>query len=272
MFGAGSDQVPILADIERTITIAPNDFAYVPTGLMALGDGETIVTLEIHAGQAHSHEPRCHAAGDFFVPNTSYSEEIKARIVNETGATLMIAPGHQIGQISWFKIATDNDATAVAARSAQPATISLSIPAAFVPDHISPDMAPVYATAGAAGMDLRADIPDDLTIPAGGQALISTGLRVSIPDGYEAQVRPRSGLAAKHGVGVTNSPGTIDSDFSGVIKVILRVHGDQAFTIAPGDRIAQLVFAPIARASLNFSADLTQTDRGAGGFGSTGRA
>jgi len=127
---------------------------------------------------------------------------------------------------------------------------------------------PVYATEGAAGMDVVS--AEDVTIPSGGRHAVATGLSVAIPVGYEIQVRPRSGLALKHGISVPNSPGTVDSDYRGEIKVILINHGAEGFDIRRGDRVAQLVLAPVTRASWVAVEDLDETARGEGGFGSTG--
>jgi dUTP pyrophosphatase len=132
---------------------------------------------------------------------------------------------------------------------------------------------PAYQTNDAAGLDLMAAVSDSepMTLAAGQYALVPTGLAIALPPGYEAQVRPRSGLAAKHGVTVLNSPGTIDADYRGEIKVILVNHGQAAFVIKRGERIAQMVIAPVVQAALVPVAELSSTDRGAGGFGSTGR-
>ena len=132
---------------------------------------------------------------------------------------------------------------------------------------------PAYQTNDAAGLDLMAAVPENepLTLAPGQYALVPTGLAIALPPGYEAQVRPRSGLAAKHGVTVLNSPGTIDADYRGEIKVILINHGQTAFVIKRGERIAQMVIAPMVQAALVPVATLSATDRGAGGFGSTGR-
>lgn len=131
---------------------------------------------------------------------------------------------------------------------------------------------PAYESAGAAGMDLRAAIGDGeiLELAAGARALVPTGLALQLPEGFEAQVRPRSGLAAKHGVTVLNAPGTVDSDYRGEVKVILINHGQDSFSIRRGDRIAQLVIAPVTHAITIEVARLGETGRGAGGFGSTG--
>lgn len=129
---------------------------------------------------------------------------------------------------------------------------------------------PRYETEHAAGLDLSACIPADITLAPGKRALIPTGFAIALPAGYEAQVRPRSGLAAKHGVTVLNSPGTIDADYRGEVAVILINHGDVAFIVTRGMRIAQLVIAPVAQAVLTEVAELSTTERGAGGFGSTG--
>lgn len=130
---------------------------------------------------------------------------------------------------------------------------------------------PAYQSASAAGMDLLAAVDVPLTLPPLGRALVPTGLAIGLPEGYEAQVRPRSGLAAKHGVTVLNSPGTIDADYRGEVKVILVNLSDTPFIIARGERIAQMVIAPVAQARLVEVASLDATARGAGGFGSTGR-
>jgi dUTP pyrophosphatase len=132
---------------------------------------------------------------------------------------------------------------------------------------------PAYQSAHAAGLDLLAAVPDDapVMLAPGKHALIPTGLTIALPQGYEAQVRPRSGLAAKHGVTVLNSPGTVDADYRGEVCVLLINHGDQPFPIRRGERIAQMVIAQVARVELVPVTSLSATDRGSGGFGSTGR-
>ncbi|MGJ5204115.1 dUTP diphosphatase [Bradyrhizobium sp. HKCCYLR20261] len=132
---------------------------------------------------------------------------------------------------------------------------------------------PAYQTVHAAGMDLLAAVPADapLTLDPGRHAMVPTGLSIALPDGYEAQVRPRSGLAARHGVTVLNSPGTIDADYRGEICVLLINHGETPFTIRRGERIAQMVIAAVVRAELSVATTLSETARGSGGFGSTGR-
>lgn len=127
---------------------------------------------------------------------------------------------------------------------------------------------PAYATHGAAGMDVLA--AEDVTLAPGGRHAVATGLAMAIPPGYEIQVRPRSGLALKHGISIPNTPGTIDSDYRGELKVILINHGTEAFAIARGDRVAQLVVAPVTRAVWQVVESLDDTARGTGGFGSTG--
>jgi dUTP pyrophosphatase len=129
---------------------------------------------------------------------------------------------------------------------------------------------PSYATAGAAGMDLLAAVAQPVTLAPGARALVPTGLTIALPAGYEAQVRPRSGLALKHGITVLNSPGTVDADYRGEVGVILVNQGDAPFTINRGERIAQMVVAPVSMAAWNEVADLPSTARGEGGFGSTG--
>ena len=130
---------------------------------------------------------------------------------------------------------------------------------------------PEYKTAGAAGADVCAFVDSPVELKPGDNALIGTGLFFAIPDGYEIQVRPRSGLAAKNGVTVLNTPGTIDSDYRGELKVILINLGKETFTVNKGDRIAQIVAAPVTRAQFNSVETLDETERGAGGFGSTGK-
>lgn len=134
----------------------------------------------------------------------------------------------------------------------------------------NPDLPlPAYATAGAAGMDVVA--AEDVAIAPGGRHAVATGLALAIPPGYEIQVRPRSGLALKHGITVPNTPGTIDSDYRGELKVILINHGDTTFIVRRGDRVAQLVLAAVSRAGFVEVESLDETARGSGGFGSTGR-
>jgi len=128
---------------------------------------------------------------------------------------------------------------------------------------------PRYETEGSAGLDLRADEP--VSLAPGERALVATGLALELPPGFEGQVRPRSGLAVRHGVGMVNAPGTIDSDYRGEVKVILVNHGQAAVRFERGERIAQLVVAPVVRATLVVAEALGETGRGAGGFGSTGR-
>ncbi|MCC0030404.1 MAG: dUTP diphosphatase [Brucellaceae bacterium] len=131
---------------------------------------------------------------------------------------------------------------------------------------------PAYETAGSAGMDLRAAVDAPLTLHPGERALVPTGLVFELPEGYEAQVRPRSGLAFKHGITCLNTPGTIDSDYRGEVKVLLVNLGEDAFDIARGMRIAQMVVAPVVQVRIEERSLASETNRGAGGFGSTGTA
>ncbi len=131
---------------------------------------------------------------------------------------------------------------------------------------------PTYATEGSSGMDIRAAVKDDIIIPPGKVALLPTNLSVEIPAGYEIQVRPRSGLAARHGIGILNSPGTIDSDYRGEIKIIVINFGEEDFKISRGDRIAQLVVSKIYKADFIESKELNGSERGEGGFGHTGKS
>ena len=129
---------------------------------------------------------------------------------------------------------------------------------------------PEYETTHAAGVDLRASVREPLTLAPGERALVPTGLRIALPEGYEAQIRPRSGLAIKHGISLLNSPGTIDADYRGEIRIIVANLGQDAFTIQRGDRIAQMVVAPVTRAEWRLVETLDETARGEGGFGHTG--
>ena len=133
---------------------------------------------------------------------------------------------------------------------------------------------PAYGTPGAAGLDLRAAVPEEgpVTILPGGRALIPTGLSIAVPEGYEAQVRPRSGLAVKQGITCLNTPGTIDSDYRGEVHALLINHGSEPFEVRRGERIAQMVIARYERAIWREVDALSETERGAGGFGSTGRS
>lgn len=129
---------------------------------------------------------------------------------------------------------------------------------------------PAYATPDSAGLDLQAAIAEPVTLAPGERRLVPTGLSIAVPSGYEAQVRPRSGLALKHGVTVLNAPGTVDADYRGEVGVVLINHGDRPFVINRGERIAQMIVAAYSRVAWAEMAELPQTQRGAGGFGSTG--
>ncbi len=130
---------------------------------------------------------------------------------------------------------------------------------------------PSYETQHAAGMDVRAAVSEPLTLEPGKRALVPTGLRIALPEGYEAQIRPRSGLAIKHGVILPNSPGTIDADYRGEIRIIIANLGEEPFVINRGDRIAQMIIAPVTKVEWQIVQSLSETQRGAGGFGHTGR-
>ena len=135
----------------------------------------------------------------------------------------------------------------------------------------SPYHLPSFATANSAGVDLRAKIANPITLGSLERVIIGTGLKMALPEGYEAQVRPRSGLAAKHGISVLNAPGTIDADYRGEIGVILVNLSNEPFTVQPGERIAQLVIAKYEQAAWKLQETLDITERGSGGFGSTGK-
>jgi dUTP pyrophosphatase len=150
--------------------------------------------------------------------------------------------------------------------------VKVRIPVVALPHHAGLEL-PAYASAGAAGMDLRAAVPEDApaTLAPGARALIPTGLKIAVPEGFEAQVRPRSGLALKSGVTCLNTPGTIDSDYRGEVGVILVNLGDEPFVVRRGERIAQMVIATYAQAQWEPVEAHAATARGEGGFGSTGR-
>ncbi len=157
--------------------------------------------------------------------------------------------------------------------------MSIGVQKVAVPVRVMPEAEglelPRYETAQSAGMDLRAALADQgrrqVVIEPGQRALVSTGLRIALPPGFEAQVRPRSGLAVKHGVTVVNSPGTIDADYRGTVKVALINLGDEPFVVKHGERIAQLIIASVTRGEWQVVTDLPETSRGTGGFGSTGQ-
>lgn len=130
---------------------------------------------------------------------------------------------------------------------------------------------PKYESAYAAGMDLRAAVSETVTLKSGDRKLIPTGLKMALPEGYEAQIRPRSGLAWRNGITMLNSPGTIDSDYRGEVKVLTINHGSEPFIINHGDRIAQMVIAPVQQCAVNETDELPESSRGEGGFGSTGK-
>lgn len=135
----------------------------------------------------------------------------------------------------------------------------------------TPELLPHYASAAAAGADLKADIEQPLLLAPGMRARVGTGVHMELPDGYEAQVRPRSGLADRHGITLLNAPGTIDSDYRGEVSVILINLGDEPYEIRPAERIAQIIVAPVSRAAFVLAGELATSERGVGGFGSTGR-
>lgn len=147
----------------------------------------------------------------------------------------------------------------------------LQIKVRRVRPHPEPVPLPAYRTEGSAGMDLHADVDVDLTLAPLARSLVPTGLIFELPDGYEGQIRPRSGLALKHGITCLNAPGTLDADFRGEVQVLLVNLGAEPFVVKRGERVAQLVIAPVTRVSLTEVEIVSETVRGAGGFGSTGR-
>lgn len=163
------------------------------------------------------------------------------------------------------------DGTAIAARVATARAMAARLERLQIQRLRASATVPVRASEGAAGLDLFADLDAELTISPGARVLVPTGLAIALPAGHEGQVRPRSGLAVKYGVTVLNAPGTIDEDYRGEVKVILVNLGAEPFVVRHGDRIAQLIVAAVARVEVALVDTLTDTSRGAGGFGSTGR-
>jgi dUTP pyrophosphatase len=151
-----------------------------------------------------------------------------------------------------------------------PHPTDLAVPVVRLP-HADGLELPAYATDHSAGLDLLAAVAEPVTLAPGQRALIPTGLAIALPEGFEAQVRPRSGLALKHGIGVLNSPGTIDADYRGEVGVILINHGDRPFVVERGMRVAQMVVLPVPRVRLMEVDELDETARGSGGFGHTGQ-
>jgi len=260
----------LLADIPSAVTIPSGRFARIPTAISAMGDGETLGLLHVMAGRSDEHDGR---TGQFQVLSSEAQERIYAIVHNDTPNALVINPKNSVGTLEFVSLRGegDDDATDLEARHAAAVEGDLRVPTVYAPKHIDAAIVPEYATAGAAAFDLRADLDAEVVMQPGDRRIVPTGLRMAIPLGYEGQVRPRSGLAAKNGITVTNSPGTIDSDYRGEIMVILQNTGRDAFTVVPAERIGQLLIAPVTRAGLDFVDDLDDTDRGSGGFGSTGR-
>lgn len=260
----------LLADINGPVTIPSGRFARIPTPIAVKGDGRTLGLLHVMAGRADDHDGR---TGQFLVLSTDDMDRVHAIVQNDTPNALIIHARNSMGTLEFVSLAgeSEDDLDGEGDPTSGADAAGLRVPTVYAPKHIDPTVVPQYATAGAAAFDLRADIDGDVVMEPGGRHIVPTGLRMAIPVGYEGQVRPRSGLAAKSGITVTNSPGTIDSDYRGEIMVILQNTGPEAFTVTPADRIGQLLIAPVTRAGLDFVDDLDDTDRGSGGFGSTGR-
>lgn len=273
----------LIADIPKALSLMEGETARVQTQvIISGGDRDVIAIVNMGAGEAGGEiDPM---RGQFFIPDMHEMTRIEVDVVNRTGSILIIQPGVGIGLMNLRPIRTFEDARdSVDSGSPefdrsgydrQEIEITLGavpVQAVFNPKHIDPKLAPTYATDGAAAFDLRADVAERLVLAPGERRPIGTGLSMAIPQGFEGQVRPRSGLAYKNGITVTNSPGTIDSDYRGEIVVILHNLGAEPFEVAPEDRIAQMLIAPVARAVLEYADSLDETARGAGGFGSTGR-
>lgn len=263
---AGESTFMLLADIPAAITIAPGRFATVPTPAYVSGDGNTFALVRVFAGRD---EDTGELKGQFLQPNPDNYTQIEALVMNHTNHALVINPKNSIGALDFVPINLGSGHAADSAEPAQPDN-AVSVPMVFEPQHIDASNKPAYELPGSAGFDLRADIAETMVLAPGERILIPTGIRVAIPSGYEGQIRPRSGLALKHGITIVNSPGTIDEGYLGPCGVVLANTGAKPFTIEPADRIAQMVIAPVMRAVFDFQSELPQTERGSGGFGSTG--
>jgi dUTP pyrophosphatase len=259
----------LLVDISAAISIPRGETRRLPTPILLKGNGHTVALMQVNAGMSQEGLEAQEPAGQFMIPPEGEYSRVHVLVFNDTGASLMIQPNYSLGVMTL--IAQERPDAAIVQNQEAPADEPFDVVAVFQPQHFDAALRPEYATAGAAGMDLRADVAETLVLKPGKRALIQTGLSVEIPEGFEGQIRPRSGLAFKHGISVTNSPATIDSDYRGPVGVILHNLGDEDFEVKAGDRIAQFVFAPVMTATMDFRDALSQSERGAGGFGSTGR-
>lgn len=255
----------LLVDLDAAISIPRGETRRVPTPIYIKGNGHTVALMEVHAGMSVEALDARHPAGQFVIPPIDDYVRVDVLVLNDTGASLMIQPNYTLGILT-LMAQEHRDSNEVA-----DVDETLEMVAVFKPQHFDAALRPEYATPGAAGMDLRADVEERLVLKPGERKLIQTGLSTEIPAGFEGQIRPRSGLAFKHGISVTNSPATIDSDYRGPIGVILHNLGQEDFEVKAGDRIAQFVIAPVMTARLDFHDALSESERGAGGFGSTGR-
>lgn len=259
----------LLVDISAAISIPRGETRRLPTPILLKGNGHTVALMQVNAGMSQEGLEAQEPAGQFMIPPEGEYVRVHVLVFNDTGASLMIQPNYSLGVMTL--IAQERPDAAIVQTQEPFADEPFDVVAVFQPQHFDANLRPEYATAGAAGMDLRADVAETLVLKPGKRALIQTGLSVEIPEGFEGQIRPRSGLAFKHGISVTNSPATIDSDYRGPVGVILHNLGDEDFEVKAGDRIAQFVFAPVMTATMDFRDALSQSERGAGGFGSTGR-
>jgi dUTP pyrophosphatase len=253
----------LLADIPAAITIAPGRFAKVPTPAYIAGDGSAMGIVSVAAGRD---DEATNQSGQFLYPNAEH-RQVEALVMNHTPHALVINPKNAIGALEFIPIA-------MSARDGAEEEVlpdnAVRMPIVFEPQHIDASNKPAYELPGSAGFDLRADIAEAITLAPGERKLIPTGIRIAIPSGYEGQIRPRSGLALKNGITIVNSPGTIDEGYAGICGVVLLNTGSEPFVISPADRIAQMIIAPVMRAIFDFQSELPQTERGDGGFGSTG--
>lgn len=271
------NEMRLLADIEKPISIHEGEYARIPTQIAIGGGRRSVMAIAyVAAGeQGESYDP---TRGQFFVPPEEGHMTIEVDVINRTGGILTLQPRVGLGILTFRAIQTDgeqklevDDEAGTDGMTEIDVMGALPMQAVYKPQHIDADIRPQYETGGAAAFDLRADIAANVVLAPGERMGIATGLSLAIPDGFEGQIRPRSGLALKHGISVTNSPATIDSDYRGEIRVVLHNLGQEPYTVEPGARIAQMLIAPVARAVLEYVDSLDETARGSGGFGSTGK-
>ena len=266
-----ANEFRLLADVDAPVVIHEGEHRRIATPItISGGNGSVVAMAFVAAGQPGETIDPGH--GQFVVSPDEGERTIEVDVVNRTGAILTIPPRAAIGTLLIRQLRTEDDEADDVPADAATTADELHVRAIYRPRHAAADIKPAYGSSGAAAFDLRADVAGTTVLNPGQREAIATGLSMAIPQGHEGQIRPRSGLALKHGISITNSPATIDADYRGEIKVVLHNLGDEPFRIEPGDRIAQMLVAPVSRVVLEYVDSLDDTDRGAGGFGSTGRS